>query len=68
MSKRYLRQVRAADELYSSYEEAMRDAAEEGAAIVAEAVRKAEARRRIQVDLQGCAVVTYVDAGEEERP
>jgi hypothetical protein len=53
------------DELHHRlYEEAIRDAFEEGKAIVAEAVARAEARRRFHTDSEGCTVVSYVDAGE----
>lgn len=56
--------MNARDELRRVYEDAMRDAHEKGAAVVAEAVEKAEARRRFHVDSEGCAVVAYVDSSE----
>ncbi len=61
----------ARDELRRSYEEAMRDAFEEGNAVLDEVVKKAEARRRFQVDSQGRTVIAYADPVNEaiaERP
>jgi hypothetical protein len=56
----------SADEFARVYEKAAWDAYAKGAAVVAAAVEKAEARRRFHVDSQGCAVITYADSGEEE--
>jgi hypothetical protein len=41
------------------YDDATREMLEEGTAIVDEALKRAEARRRIHVDSQGRAIVTY---------
>jgi hypothetical protein len=56
----------ARDEFLRSYEEAMHNAYEEGRAIVHEAFKRAEARRRVCVDSDGIAVIAYVDPVEEE--
>jgi hypothetical protein len=60
----------AADELRGWYEEAARDACERAKAILDEAARKVDARRRFNVDSQGCAVIAYVvaPADDEEAP
>jgi hypothetical protein len=55
-----------ADEFRRWYEEAARDASEEGKAILDEAVKKAEARRRFHVDSQGRAVIAYAVPVDEE--
>lgn len=51
----------SADEFHRYYEEAARSAYEEGKAIIDEAVKKAEARRRFRVDSQGQADIAYAD-------
>jgi hypothetical protein len=53
-------------ELRRWYEEATRAAYKEAEAIVAEAVKEAEARRRFHVDSHGRTAITYVDGAEEE--
>lgn len=53
-----------ADEFHRLYEEATRDAYKKGKAILDEAVEKADARRRFQVDSQGCTVVAYIEEAE----
>jgi hypothetical protein len=55
-----------ADEVRSWYEDAARDASEEGEAILDEAVKQAEARRRFHVDSQGRTVIAYADPVNEE--
>lgn len=46
------------------YEEAIYAAFEEGQALVQEAVERADARRRVYVDSDGCAVIAYIDPSE----
>jgi hypothetical protein len=57
--------VSTEEELRRSYDEAARDAFEEGKAVLAEAVKKAEARRRFHVFSDGRTVIAY-DLPHEE--
>jgi vacuolar-type H+-ATPase subunit H len=58
--------MNAREELRKLYEDAMRDAYEEGQAILDKTVEEAEARRRFQVDSQGCTNITYVELGDDD--
>jgi hypothetical protein len=51
------------DEVRRLYEDAIEEAARDAEAILDEAAKKAEPRRRFQVDSQGCTVIAYVDDG-----
>jgi hypothetical protein len=48
------------------YEEAVRDTYEKGLAMIEEAVKRGEERRRFYADSHGCMVVAYADPEERE--